>query len=943
MSGIAVRRPLSLKRHVLALAASLVLGSPLPAAAANDPKAAKFYEDALGRYQKKDFAGAVIQLKNALQIEKDQLAVQLLMGKALLADNDVIGAEVAFNEALRLGVDRAEVVVPLAQTMLAQGKQQLVLEQPKFLPQGLPRGIQIQLLLVRSSAHTDLGDMREAMRTIEEARAIDPGAPDSWMAETMLRIRMRQFKEAHAAADRAIALGPGQAEPLYLKGTVFHAQSQIQPALEQYGKALKLQPEHGEALLGRAGLLMDLGRPQEAARDLDALQALLPSEPRGAYLRALIAEQKGDKAAAKAALADITNLLDPVPMNFMRYRPQMLLLGGLAHHGLANNEKAKPYLDAVLRLHPQSSVAKLLARIHLSEKNFDKAADLLSTYLKGSPQDAQAMMLLSATNMQLGRHARATALMQEALKTRDTPELHTILGISLIGGGRPDAALTELEATFRKDPSQTHAGVALVGLYLKAGQPKKALAVSDSLVKRQPGQAGFLNLQGMSRAETGDAVGARNAFEQAVKADPAFPSPQLNLARLDSAMRAYDAAGARLEKVLQADDKNVEALIEMGLLAERRGRDADATRYFAKAADVSASADLKPLQALVDHHLRAGRAEAALDASKRLVGKAPEDLSAMLTSARVLLLNNDVVRARGTLTNATRIANFDTAAQVRIAMLQIQARDLAGAQYSLQKGLTSDPANLEALALLAEVETRQGDLVKAEQHAREVLARYPKSAAGFGLLGDLAMARGQVAPAIESYRRAHQVESSSRTLLRLFQALEGQEPAAAHQLGEQWLKSHAQDRQARAALADAYARAANYPAARRHYEQLVKQTPKDGAALNNLANLLLLMNDPSALQVAESALAAMPGNANAIDTVGWASFKAGKTDRALALLRDARLRMPDNPEIRLHLATVLAASGRKAEAREEFEGVVRVGLPSSAVVQEAQAQLKALR
>jgi cellulose synthase operon protein C len=923
--------------HVLAVAAALVLGAAVPAAAATDPKAAKFYEDALGRFQKKDYAGAVIQLKNSLQVDKDQLAVQLLLGKALLADSDVVGAEVAFNEALRLGVDRAEVVVPLANALLGQGKQQLLFDQPRFIPNGLPRGVQQQLLILRATAFSDLGNPRDAFRALEEARAVDPGVPDTWLAEVPLRIRARQFREAHVAADRAMALDAQSAEALYLKGSILHAQSQVQPAVGWYDKTLKLKPDHAEALIARAGLAIDQGKPADAARDLEALKRVMPTEPRAAFLRALLAERQGQPAAAKAALADIVGLLDPVPMNFLRYRPQVLILGGLAHYGLGNLEKAKPYLEAVQRQQAGNPVAKLLAQIYLNEKGAEKALDVLTTYLRATPQDTQATMLMAAVHMQLGRHARATALMQDALKGKDVPQLRTVLGLSLIGDGKPDAAMAELEATFKKDSNQHHAGVALVGLYLRSGQPRKALAAADSLVKQQPGNASFQNLLGMARGESGDVAGARAAFESAVKLVPSFHTPQINLARMDIAARRFDAAAARLDQILRNDNKNVDAALEFAQLSARKGQDADTTRWLAKAADVSPTQDSRALMLLVEHHLAAGRKEAALETARQLMGRAPEDLAALTRYARVLLANNDLAGARTALTNATRIANFDASAQTEVAMLQMQARDMAGASYSLQKGLSGDPNHLQALALMAEVDIRQGNLAQAEQRAREVLQRHPRSAAGHGLLGNLAMARGQAALAAEAYRQAHQVEPSATTVQHLFTAQLHTDPTAAYALAEQWLKSRPADPTIRTALADAYARARSFGKARQHYEMRVRQRPGDGAALNNLANVLLELNDPGAMKVAEQAVAASPGNAHAIDTLGWALHRNGQNDRALALLRDARLRAPDNLDIRLHLAAVLNATSRKAEASEELQFILRNGRPDSTAVKAARA------
>ena len=130
--------------------------SHLAVSAAGDSKAAKFYEDALIRYEKKDLPGAIIQLKNALQVDKNMLPVQMLLGKALLQSGDVVSAEVAFTEALRLGVNRAEVVIPLGQAYMAQGKHKLIFEQQQFNPNGLPSSVQLPLQLLRAAASADL-------------------------------------------------------------------------------------------------------------------------------------------------------------------------------------------------------------------------------------------------------------------------------------------------------------------------------------------------------------------------------------------------------------------------------------------------------------------------------------------------------------------------------------------------------------------------------------------------------------------------------------------------------------------------------------------------------------------------------------------------------------------------------------------------------------------
>ena len=923
------------------LALALVCGAT--AATANDPKAARLYEDALTRFEKKDIGGAIVQLKNALQIDRSLLPVHVLLGRALLANSDVVGAEVAFNEALRLGVNRAEVVVPLAQALLGQGKRQQLFEDPRFATSGLLPGVRAPLLLLMAGAYADLGQVRDALKAIDEARAIDPGSADSFLAEVPIRVRARQFAEAAAAADRALALAPNLAEAHYLRASVAHAQGQLAAALAGYTRALQLQADHLESLLARAGIALDQGRLAEAKQDIAAARRSQPKEPRATYLAAVITEREGDAKASRALLAEINGLIDPVPAGFMRYRPQLLILGGLAHHGLGEFEKARPYFEIVVRDQPGSPVAKLLAQIHLAEKNVDRAIEVLEGYLRANPRDGQALNLLASAHMSQGRHGRATQILQDALSQGDSPQLRTLLGLSLLNAGKLGDALAPLEAAYQRDPGQVQAGVALVNLHLRERRNAKAVEIADALVKRQPAQAGLQNLLGQARRQAGDLAQARTAFEQAAQLDKAFVEPRLNLARLDMQQGRLDSAAARLADLLKADDKQVGVLTELGWLAERRGQAAEATRYFSKAADHAAPADLQPALALLDHHLRSGRVEGAQEALKRLYAKAPDDLQVLVASARVALAARTPEPARQALVKASRVANFDAPDQTRIALLQVAAGDARGAAYSLTKALEADPTHVPAQALMVDVDVQLGDLAAADKRAREIVARQPQQAVGHALVGDVALARGNAAAATEAYRRAHQLEPSSQSLLRLFRAQNPRDPQAAAQLAEQWLKTRPQDLPVRRALADGYAARGNMAAARQAYEQLLKQSPNDAEALNNYAHVLLQLKDvPGAQRAANQALAARPEVPHILGTAGWMAHQAGQTDRALQLLRDARLRDPSNPDTRYYLAAVLASAGRTSEARDELQAALRTGT-RFASAREAASLLETLR
>jgi putative PEP-CTERM system TPR-repeat lipoprotein len=911
-----------------------------PAHAA-DGRASKLYEDALTRYEKRDLAGAILQLKSALQIDRRMLPVHVLLGKALLDSWEYPAAEAAFDEALQLGVNRIEVAVPLARAMVGQGKQLSVLEDKRLDVAGLPADVQTQLLLIRAASQSDLGDVAAALRSIQAARAASPSSAETWLAEVPVRVRARQYSEAMAAADRALAIDPKSGAAHYSIGSVRHAQGNTTGALAAYDKALALDPLQPEPLIARAGILIDQRKHEAAARDVATLVDKWPNEPRAWYLSALLAEREGRHETSKAALTRITELLDPIPLQFVQFRPQALMLNGQAHLGLGGREKAKLYFEAFQRVQPNTPVSKVLASIYLAEGSADKAIDALDPYLKAHASDSQAMALLASAHIAKGRHARAADLMHKALKSSDAPELYAAYGLSLLGSGQSGAAVAQLESAYRKDPGQTQAAVALVTLYLRTQQAGKAMAVAADLVRRQPSNPAFQNLLGVAKAGARDTPGARSAFEQAIRLDPGLAPARIHLARLESDARNFPKALKLLEDVLQADPNNTEALFEQAQIATRVGKPEDALRLLQRGFDVGGTKDLRTSLSLVDLHLRSGRTGAALKAVQQLSAAEPENVAILIALARVQLTGGDPAAAKTVLTSASRLAPVEAPVQTEVASLQLLAGDVAGAAYALDKALSAQVGYMPAQVLMTEVELRQGEYAKAEARAEGVLRKLPKAAIGHSLKGDIALARKQTDAALAHYRKAHQVQPSSDTLSRLFRWQATRDAKAALALAEPWLKSHPADHGVRRLVVEVLVRMRSYAAARTELELVRRSLPGDAGVLNDLALVMSRLGDPAALDMAEQAVKAAPNNPAVMDTAGWVALSAGQPERAIQLLREARLRIPENPEVRYHLGAALVKTGRTAEARDEL----RAALLSKAAFdgrQDAEALLKTL-
>lgn len=908
-------------RPARSIGAALCLICWLAAAHASPEKAAGFYEDALRRYEREDIAGAVIQLKNALQEDKRMLAAHLLLGKALLRESNIKGAEAALEEALRQGVSYAEVAVPLGQVFLALGLPEKVIE--RIPASGLPAAVQVEALALRGTAYAESGNLRLAAKSFEEARALDPKSLAPLLAEIPVLIASNQLDRARSTVTKAVELAPKNALVHNMQASLFHAGLELGKALEAYDRTLSIDPKFIDARVARSGLLIDLKREAEAEKDLDYLKTEAKDEPRAAYLRAMIAGRKGDVPGARAALSEAVKVIDALPPAWLAYREQLLMVGALAHHGLGNSQKAREYLDIIIARNSHNLGArKLLASIYVEAKDYARARTLLDAMQKAVPDDPQVLYLLGSIHLAQRRYQQATELLEKAAARGGSADMNRALAFSQLGSGQGELGLANLEKAFAANPADSRSGTALATLYMRRGQSQKAIQVAETLVKRDASNLTALNFLGSIRGASGDKGGARKAYEQVLAKDPEFRPAALNLARLDISESRYDEARRRLNGMLAKRHDDPESLFELGLLERRAGRTAEAIRHLQKAHEVQRR-DVRPGMALIETYLVQRQHEQALAAAIDLSSKYPDQLAVQLALGRTYLAAGKAGNARSTFKSATRLAEFDPVMQVEIARLQLAAGNPDGALYNIEKALQGRPDDPAALALLVEIETRSGNAAKADEALKTLIAKHPNRVESALAKAELAMARKQYPAAVAAYRQALTREETTLNALNLARAhLTAGEPAKAAGFLEGWMKNHPADLVALKALAEMQFRSGQLNAARQSYAKALQAEPDDANTLNNYANLLLQLKDPAAQSQAEKALKLDSGNPAYADTLGWILVQKGEVDAGLRYLREARLRNPDSGEIRFHLAYALSRSGRKEEAREELKAAL---------------------
>jgi putative PEP-CTERM system TPR-repeat lipoprotein len=885
-----------------------------------------FFDTAEQCFGKRDLACALEQVRKALITDPDLLLAQVLLSKVLLEGGNAAGAEAAAERALSRGVPVEDLAATLGRAQLLLGKHSQLLADARLAPARLHGSARREVLLARAQAQLELGRPDPALAELNALRAEDPGNLAAALAELPVRLKLGQHREAGAAVERALRLAPESAEARLAQAQLLQAEAApVDAQLAALERVLTVDAKHLEARLMHAQLQLQQEHWDELGTELHLLGTDHGSDPRVAYLQALEAGQRGDRTAMTAALRRVTAQIDAQPDGQLRFRPRMLLLGGLAHFALGEADQAKHYLERYRSVQSSGVGATLLAQLYLSQHQTAAGIAALEAALAEQPRQAGALNLLGQARLAAGQTEQTITLMREALRSQESPAFYTTLGQALMRQGQTDAAIQAFQAATRKDPQQVEALLALAQALLERGDAasrQRAASVLAEQLKRQPRQQAVRLQLARVLLASGQAGAVLPLLEEGLKLHPELHAARLMLAEAERQLGRADAAVARLSAMVKADQLAVDACLAWSALEEEHNRPTEAQALLERALAKAGAQELRPQAVLVEFLLRQHRNGEARAAAKTLLGHAPEHVGALLLSARAAMADGDAAAARPLLVQAGRLADQDLVSLAAIGRLQMLAGDAAGARFTIDKALQLQPTQATVQRLSVEAALLAGDAVGAEARARRLIEQQPRSAVGYSLLGQAALARGQTPAAVEAFAQAQRLVPGTENLLRLYAAQVGEVgPARALALLEQWLAQHPDDALVRNALAESLAAQGRWADARRHYERLLQQTGSN-AVRNNLADVLLQLKDPGALPLAEEALRREPTNANVIDTAAWAQATQGQVEKALALLRDARLRDPASPSIHYHLASVLERLGHRDEALMELRAAL---------------------
>jgi putative PEP-CTERM system TPR-repeat lipoprotein len=703
---------------------------------------------------------------------------------------------------------------------------------------------------------------------------------DAYMAQ-------QKYAEAILEYRNATQLDPMFGEARHKLATAYINAGERVRALGEAVRAADLMPQDADVQLQATNLLILSGRFPDAQ---DRVQKLLKLEPHN--VRATIA-----LGNALAGLRDLDGALSQLEEAIRLDPSRVGTYTNLATLQLGSGklkEAEETYRKAVAKA-PQHipSVLALTQFYWLTGRVADAEAQL-NEALKVAPRDSTVNRFAAAFYQTTGRPERAEAHFKTSVEAEGTARAHLALAEYYLASSR----LSDAKGVLTKITTDVLIGdtarVRLATIDYAQGQTDSALATIDAVLKTKPRLVEAIIVKASILFDQKKLDDALALTSDAVKAD-------------SSSVQAHFARG----RVLLAKSQFDEAKDEFGQVLKLNPRAAGAQVELAKL------------------HLHTGATASAAAMAGAAVSADPRRADARLLLARTMLMQGDFAKAEAVLTDLAKALPDSPTVHSQLGWLRLAKKDNARATAEFQRTLELDPKDLDGLSGMVALDLVANRREGAYKRIEEAMARSPQDPAVLTLAGRTYLTTGKYAEAEAVLKRAIAADASG--------ALD-----AYSYLGQTYLQQRRIDDARREFEGRAQREARPVAAltmvglihqmqnrrvdAQRVFEQVLSIDPKASVAANNLAWIYAETggNLDVALQLAQTARAALPDSSEISDTLGWVYLKKGLYPLAVKTLRQAVEQTPDNPMFHYHLGLAYARSGEPVRAKTALQTALRL-------------------
>lgn len=849
---------------------------------------------------------ALIQLKNAVRLAPANGEARAHLGAALLRSGEAVAAERELRQAQK-DYGPYDVVIPaLLHAMLLRNENKELLSEFPEPTQATQDKTTPDILAARAVALQSLGQPKEARVAINRSLGLRRDL-DALVISLRLAQEQGDSALAQAQTDEALRLAPDNEAVLSSSVLLARQSGDLQKALVSADQFVSRAPKSMVAKFLRIEILLDMKDDARAKQDVDALLMASPKMVYGHYYRGVLQARAKD---FKGAWQEMQNLQP----EFVQSQPAIAKMVAGVAVASGNGESGGAILTTLVARHPDDRLARIqLAGLRLAQKAPQAAVDVLAP-LKAS-NDPPTHALLAQAYLALGKFSDAITSLEIANSSPNPNELlKRQLALAQLQIGENDQGIQGLRELLQHDPGNAQLAAPLIAALGRTAKWNEALSIADSMAKQEPKSPLPPFYRGQILTARGNLPEAASEFGKALALDAKFVPALYYRANLAAARGNPDDAKKDLQSILVQTPNNMPAFMKLAEIDSQYGQDQDALAILDRAIKASPD-DPTPQLARANYQVRLGKYPEAQTAITGLLKVSRNNPEGLALQGQIQLLRGQNADAITTFRLLVNNNASSPGAYSLLAKALYASKDQGGAEDAAKKamGLAPDAAQMRLELIDIQIAGGKGDDALAT--ARAYGTTYPGPDADL-LLADTYLRLKRPNDAAVVLDKSFNAKPDSRVAMRLAQiSVNLRDYKKGTAVLTSWIAKNPNDYSVRRQYAGLLLESGDVAGARKEYEALLKLQPDDPLTLNNMGWILQKDDPDRALSLVTLAAKIAPRSSEITDTLGWMKYQRKDHQGALPLLQRAHALDANSPAISYHLALVLDATGKRAEAK----------------------------
>jgi putative PEP-CTERM system TPR-repeat lipoprotein len=850
---------------------------------------------------------AIISLKNALKVDGKNAYARFLLGQLYLGAGDAENAVKELERANTLKYDLDKVLPLLARAyILTESDDDVLALEMHEKSLSIPN---TQYLAYKTLAALRSGKNDLAQAIVDEALSLFGSDGYSLLANAYLAFSTQNIDHASSLVKQILTTIPNNADALMLQGQIATVEKNYALAVVSFKQYQKMQPNSGKVQFFIADSLIKNGQYDEAEAIADVILARIPTQPFLQYIKAIARfENKDYKTANVLANQSLSSGFNSFSLK---------LVAGASAFYLQNYEQSHLHLkDLTSYLPAEHPVKRMLALSQLKLGLIDDISETLNGYDSNNKENAQFLSTLSYGLLEVGAYEKAQEMANYASSAENmTAEEVARAGILKLMMNDP-SGIEKLELALQQDPELISAELALAFASIQSGNLARATKIADKWLELYPNKAGGHNLQATILFKNNKFEEGKAALEKSLALEPNNVYALTEIVKLVAYQKDTKQATLLTEQALKAHPNNVEVLRlyfefhknEEGLevIAQAQKSNADNVKHGMLLAEALIQLDqFRQASTMLNGYQLSGRTPKRYWQLVLMANAKQPDAKDVYSILDKWFKNNPYH-----IEPAFLLANYWTSKKSPDRALGV-----------LDEASKKHPNNLMINLVKMQVLLDSGGIADAKDLFKSLDKFDVNEDLKAGIEGRIFLLERNFIDAIPKLQQQYKARATSNNASFLAFALEGNnQKSQAIELLEQFSdKENIEnkiDHRVSLSLANMYL-AEHKDKAIIEYERLIKASPKNIVALNNLS--WLYMENKKYLQALKYSKQAYALNStipNVVDTYARVLLKLDNKVEALAKAKEAYdLSKGKDTDIALNYVETLLANNNRVEAQ----------------------------